>query len=160
MNGGAACSAWGQAPAPRAPLGHSHLESGLPREVLGLTHVMRRTLWDRPCPPTVETQTCQDRSYAATDDGRVQLYQDERIKQLHPVRHPELAGAVAEDKATKTVSDRFINLRGALACALVAQAWSMAFVVPCNLLRGPPTYEREDSTPRAQTAARPTANNR
>ena len=59
--------------------------------------------------------------YVKTEDGSVTLDQDEYIKQLRPIIHPELTGADAESKATKIVSEMFVSLRGALAYALITQ---------------------------------------
>ena len=51
--------------------------------------------------------------YAKTNDGSVTMDQDEYIKQLRPIIHPELTGANAEAKATKLISDILVSLRGA-----------------------------------------------
>ena len=55
--------------------------------------------------------------YTKTGDGDVTLDQDEYVKQLRPIHHHDLTGAVAEEKATKPVADMFVSLRGALAYA-------------------------------------------
>ena len=47
---------------------------------------------------------------AQTDDGSVTLDQDECIKQLRLIRHPELTGPEAAEKATETVSVIFVSL--------------------------------------------------
>ena len=67
--------------------------------------------------------------YTKDSDGNVALYQDENIKQLRPIQHPELTGAEAETKATKLFCDMFVSLRGALAYALITQVWLMVYVV-------------------------------
>ena len=54
------------------------------------------------------------------------------MNQVRPITHSELTGASAEAKATKTVADMFVSLRGALACALLTQAWLMVYVVSLN----------------------------
>eukprot|EP00959_Pyramimonas_sp_CCMP1952_P096930 2026151-Pyramimonas_sp.AAC.1 len=45
---------------------------------------------------------------------------------------PELAGAVAEAKATTTVPDMFISLRDALAHARITQVWTPTGEVDLN----------------------------
>eukprot|EP00959_Pyramimonas_sp_CCMP1952_P034653 726364-Pyramimonas_sp.AAC.2 len=45
------------------------------------------------------------------------------------MQHPELTGADADAQAPKMVADIFVGLRGALACALITQAWLMVYVV-------------------------------
>eukprot|EP00959_Pyramimonas_sp_CCMP1952_P387079 8112112-Pyramimonas_sp.AAC.1 len=62
-------------------------------------------------------------------DGNVTLGQDEYIKQLRPIQHPELTGAGAGAEACKMVADMFVSLRGALPYALITQVWLMAYVV-------------------------------
>eukprot|EP00959_Pyramimonas_sp_CCMP1952_P427515 8953711-Pyramimonas_sp.AAC.2 len=47
--------------------------------------------------------------------GDVTLGQDEHIKQLRPMRHPELTGAGSDATASNTVADMFVSLRSALA---------------------------------------------
>eukprot|EP00959_Pyramimonas_sp_CCMP1952_P139080 2911416-Pyramimonas_sp.AAC.1 len=54
------------------------------------------------------------------------LWKMKKISDLRPMQHPELTGADAEAQATKMVADMFVSLRGALACALITQIWSMA----------------------------------
>ena len=66
---------------------------------------------------------------ALADDGGVTLDQDEDMKHFRPMQRPELAGSAAEEKATKIVSDMFVGLRGALACALITRVRLMACVV-------------------------------
>eukprot|EP00959_Pyramimonas_sp_CCMP1952_P331528 6942480-Pyramimonas_sp.AAC.1 len=60
--------------------------------------------------------------YTKDEDGNVTLDQDEYIKQLRPIQHPELTGADADAQATKMVAYMFVSLRGALAYALITQA--------------------------------------
>ena len=55
--------------------------------------------------------------YSKDEHGNVLMDQDEYIKQLRPIQHPDLSGANAEAKATKPVADMFVSLRGALAYA-------------------------------------------
>eukprot|EP00959_Pyramimonas_sp_CCMP1952_P132263 2765362-Pyramimonas_sp.AAC.1 len=56
------------------------------------------------------------------EDGNVTLDQDEYIKHLRPIRHPESTRADADAQAPKMVADMFVGLRGALAYALITQA--------------------------------------
>ena len=63
--------------------------------------------------------------------------QDEYIKQLRPITHPELTGAPAEAKATKVITDMFVSLRGALAYALITQYWLMVYVVSLQKVQEP-----------------------
>ena len=75
--------------------------------------------------------------YTKDSDGNVALDQDEYIKQLRPIQHPELTGADAETKATKLVCDMFVSLRGALAYALITQVWLMVYVVSLQRVQEP-----------------------
>eukprot|EP00959_Pyramimonas_sp_CCMP1952_P351851 7372029-Pyramimonas_sp.AAC.1 len=59
---------------------------------------------------------------AEAEGGRARLERGECIKQRRPIRQPELSGAVAEEKATKTVPDLCIISRSALAYAWIAHA--------------------------------------
>eukprot|EP00959_Pyramimonas_sp_CCMP1952_P352369 7382892-Pyramimonas_sp.AAC.1 len=63
--------------------------------------------------------------YTKDDDGNVTLDQYAHIKLLRPIQHPELTGADADAQATNMVADMFVNLRGALAYALITQIWLM-----------------------------------
>ena len=67
--------------------------------------------------------------YTKNEQGDVIMDQDEYIKRLRPITHPELTGAAADAKATKVVTDMFVSLRGALAYALITGygLWSTAF---------------------------------
>ena len=67
--------------------------------------------------------------YTKTEDGHVHLDQDEYIKQLRPIQHPELTGINADANASKTVTDMLVSLRGALAYALITQIWLMVYIV-------------------------------
>eukprot|EP00959_Pyramimonas_sp_CCMP1952_P322737 6753411-Pyramimonas_sp.AAC.1 len=60
-------------------------------------------------------------SHTKDEDGSVTLDQDEHIKQLRPIQHPELTGADADAQASKVVADMFVSHRGALAHALITQ---------------------------------------
>ena len=62
-------------------------------------------------------------------DHNVTLDQDEYIKSLRPITSSELTGASADKEATKLVSDMFVSLRGAIAYALLTQAWIQVYVV-------------------------------
>eukprot|EP00959_Pyramimonas_sp_CCMP1952_P447797 9376645-Pyramimonas_sp.AAC.1 len=75
--------------------------------------------------------------YTKDEGGNVTLDQDEYIKQLRPIQHRELTGAGADAQAAKTVADMFVSLRGALAYALIAQAWLMVFVVCLQRVQEP-----------------------
>ena len=65
--------------------------------------------------------------------------QDEYIKQLRPISHPDLVGANPEHKASKIVSDMFVSLRGALAYSVLTQFWIMVYVVSLQRIQEP-TY--------------------
>eukprot|EP00959_Pyramimonas_sp_CCMP1952_P382353 8011835-Pyramimonas_sp.AAC.1 len=43
--------------------------------------------------------------YTKNEHGDVIMDQDEYIKQLRPITHPELTGAAADAKATKLITD-------------------------------------------------------
>eukprot|EP00959_Pyramimonas_sp_CCMP1952_P364707 7637484-Pyramimonas_sp.AAC.1 len=75
--------------------------------------------------------------HAKKEQGDVIMDQDEYIKQLRPITHPELAGAAAEAKATKLIADMFVILRGALAYALLTQVWLMVCVVSLQKIQEP-----------------------
>ena len=66
--------------------------------------------------------------YCKDERGNAQMDQDDYLKQLRPITHSELTEASAEAKATKTVADMRVSLRGALAHALLAQAWLIVSV--------------------------------
>ena len=57
-------------------------------------------------------------------NGNVILDQDEYIKTLRPITSSELTGAPAQDKATKSVANSFVSLRGAIAYTVLTQAWT------------------------------------
>eukprot|EP00959_Pyramimonas_sp_CCMP1952_P168513 3521147-Pyramimonas_sp.AAC.1 len=75
--------------------------------------------------------------YTKDEDGNVTLDRDEYIKQLRPIQHPDQTGADADAQATKMVADTFASLRGALACALITQAWLMVYVVSLQRVQEP-----------------------
>eukprot|EP00959_Pyramimonas_sp_CCMP1952_P408830 8567680-Pyramimonas_sp.AAC.1 len=75
--------------------------------------------------------------YARNEQGDAIMDQDEYIKQLRPITHPELAGAAADAKATKLITDMFDSLRGALAYALPIQVWLMVHVVSLQKIQEP-----------------------
>eukprot|EP00959_Pyramimonas_sp_CCMP1952_P158947 3324192-Pyramimonas_sp.AAC.1 len=60
--------------------------------------------------------TCANCAVRCTKDGggNAAVDQDEYIKQLRPIQHPELTGADADAEASKMVADMFVSLRGAL----------------------------------------------
>ena len=68
--------------------------------------------------------------YTKTQDGDVIMDQDDYIKQLRPISHPDLTGADPDHKASNIVSDMFVSLRGALAYSVLTQFWIMVYVVP------------------------------
>ena len=47
--------------------------------------------------------------------------QDEYIKTLRPIMHPETTGQAAEKEATKTVTDLFVSLRRAVSYTLLTR---------------------------------------
>eukprot|EP00959_Pyramimonas_sp_CCMP1952_P136844 2863535-Pyramimonas_sp.AAC.1 len=63
--------------------------------------------------------------------------QDEHIKQLRPITHPELTGAAADAKATKPITDMSVSLRGALPHALLTQVWFMVHAAPLQKIQEP-----------------------
>eukprot|EP00959_Pyramimonas_sp_CCMP1952_P219421 4587633-Pyramimonas_sp.AAC.1 len=63
--------------------------------------------------------------YTKNEQGDVIMDQDEYIKQLRPITHPELTGAATDAKATKLIADMFVSLRGAFAYAIITQVWLM-----------------------------------
>ena len=75
--------------------------------------------------------------YTKNEQGDVIMDQDEYIKQLRPITHPELTGAAADAKATKIITDMFVSLRGALAYALITQIWLMVYVVSLQRIQEP-----------------------
>ena len=74
-----------------------------------------------------------------TDGGGVAVDQDEHLKQLRPMQRPELTGAEAGEMATKTVSDVFVCLRGALVSALLAQVLSIVHGASFRRVQNRPT---------------------
>ena len=66
-----------------------------------------------------------------------QLDQDEYIKTMRPIVHPDLTGSKPEDLATKPVNDQFVSLRGALAYATITQAWIQVYVVSLQRVINP-----------------------
>ena len=72
-----------------------------------------------------------------TDDHDVISDQDEYIKTLRPIVHSELTGAAAERDATKAVTDLFVSLRGAIAYAMITQAWLQVYVVALQRIQQP-----------------------
>eukprot|EP00959_Pyramimonas_sp_CCMP1952_P190033 3975623-Pyramimonas_sp.AAC.3 len=56
--------------------------------------------------------TC-DEMCTMDGDGNVTADQDEYIKRLRPIQHPELTGADAVAEASKMAADMFVSLRGA-----------------------------------------------
>ena len=63
--------------------------------------------------------------------------QDEYIKTLRPIVHPELTGQAAEKEATKTIADLFVSLRGAIAYTLLTQAWLQVYIVALRRIQVP-----------------------
>eukprot|EP00959_Pyramimonas_sp_CCMP1952_P236382 4939865-Pyramimonas_sp.AAC.1 len=83
------------------------------------------------------TEDTIDKCVKRGEDGSVILDPDEYIKQLRPVQHPELPGADADVQAFKMVADMFVSLRGALAHALITQAWLMVHAVSLQRVQEP-----------------------
>eukprot|EP00959_Pyramimonas_sp_CCMP1952_P211390 4424059-Pyramimonas_sp.AAC.1 len=76
--------------------------------------------------------TCVEVRYTKDEDGNATFDEDECIKQLRPIQHPD-AGA----QATKMAADIVVSLRGALACALITQVWLMVYVVSLQRVQEP-----------------------
>ncbi len=55
--------------------------------------------------------------------------QDEYIKALKPIAHPDLTGAPAENELTPALTKLFWSLLGALAYSLLTQHWLAVYVV-------------------------------
>ena len=63
--------------------------------------------------------------------------QDEYSKTLRPIVHPGLTGQTVEKEATKTVTDLFVSLRGAIAYTLLTQAWIQVYIVALQRIQTP-----------------------
>ena len=74
--------------------------------------------------------------YSKTSKG-VEMDQDEYVKTLRPIVHPELTGAPAEKPATKIIADQFVSLRGALAYTTLTQAWIQVYIVALQRVQHP-----------------------
>ena len=85
--------------------------------------------------------TCVGIRQEKLPNGDVQLDQDEYIKTMRPIVHPDLTGAKPEDPATKPVADQFVSLRGALAYATITQAWIQVYVVSLQRVIEPTNLE-------------------
>ena len=79
--------------------------------------------------------------YTLLANGDIQMDQDEYIKTLRPIMHSELTGAKAESPTTKTVSELFVSLRGALAYTTLTQAWIQVYVVSMQRVQWPTNLE-------------------
>ena len=79
--------------------------------------------------------------YTLTPEHHVELDQDAYIKTLRPIVHPEPTGASADAKCTKTVTDLFVSLRGALAYTTLTQAWIQVFIVAAQRVQEPTNLE-------------------
>ena len=62
---------------------------------------------------------------------------DEYIKTSRPIVHPELTGQAIEREATKTVTDLFVSLWGAIAYTLLTQAWIQVYIVALQRTQTP-----------------------
>ena len=62
-------------------------------------------------------------------DGSVVMDQDEYIKALIPIVHPDLTGAPGDSPATPALSKLFWSLLGALAYSMLTQHWLAVYVV-------------------------------
>eukprot|EP00959_Pyramimonas_sp_CCMP1952_P019081 403253-Pyramimonas_sp.AAC.1 len=87
--------------------------------------------------PVLRTRTNSAVRCTRDEGGNVTLDQDEYIKQLRPIQHPELTRADADTQASKMVADVFVSLRDALARALITQVWLMVHVVSLRLVQEP-----------------------
>ena len=72
-----------------------------------------------------------------TKEHDVILDQDDYIKTLRPIVHSDLTGAAAEKEATKIVTDLFVSLRGAIAYAMLTQAWLQVYIVALQRIQQP-----------------------
>ena len=63
-----------------------------------------------------------DVRHTKNSNGDVILDQDEYIKTLRPIVSSELTGAPPQDKATRSVANSFVSLRGAIAYTVLTQA--------------------------------------
>ena len=79
--------------------------------------------------------------YNKNNHGDVEMDQDEYIATLRPVQSAELTGAPPDQLATKIVSDMFVSLRGALAYAVITQAWILVYVVALQRVQTPTNLE-------------------
>eukprot|EP00959_Pyramimonas_sp_CCMP1952_P375371 7862017-Pyramimonas_sp.AAC.1 len=75
--------------------------------------------------------------YTKDEDGNVTLDQDDNIKQLCFIQHPELTGADADAQATKMVGDMCVSRRGSLEYELITQVWLLVYVVPLQRVQEP-----------------------
>jgi len=75
--------------------------------------------------------------YTQLENGDIVMDQDEYIATMRPIQTPELTGAPAEQDATKTVSDLFVSLRGALAYTTLTQAWIQVYIVSLQRVQQP-----------------------
>ena len=72
-----------------------------------------------------------------SDAPSIIVGQDDYIKQLRPISHPDLVGADPDATASKTVCDMFVSLRGALAYAALTQSWIIVYVVSLQRIQKP-----------------------
>ena len=79
--------------------------------------------------------------YTMTPEHNIELDQDAYIKTLRPIVHSELTGADANAECTKTVTDLFVSLRGALAYTTLTQAWIQVFIVAAQRIQKPTNLE-------------------
>ena len=63
------------------------------------------------------------------EDGTIQMDQNEYISAMRPIRHPELTGRPSSDPCTSEVHGLYMSLLGAVAYALISQAWAAVFVI-------------------------------
>ena len=62
-------------------------------------------------------------------DGTVCMDQNEYILAMRPIRHPELTGRPSTDPCSAEVHNLYQSLLGAVAYALLSQAWAAVFVI-------------------------------
>ena len=62
-------------------------------------------------------------------DGSIEMDQDEYISAMKAIRHPELTGRNSNEPCSEAVKGLYQSLLGAVAYALMSQAWASVFVI-------------------------------
>ena len=75
--------------------------------------------------------------YTMNSNHDVICDQDEYINTFRLIVHPELTGQAAEREATKTITDLFVSLRGAIAYTVRTQAWIQVYIVALQRIQTP-----------------------